>query len=354
MKKKLDYLIVGQGLAGSFLAFQLLQENKSFMIVDKGLSFSSSHIAAGIINPLVLRRYTKTWRAEEFLEYNEGFYDKIHSFLSKKYHFKLPIKKLISSKEEEMFWHQRLKKEDLSDFIEPELKNGEDLISIKKHFKYGNVKQTSWLNISAFLEDFRKYLNSNQLLVEEEFEYTLLKNQQYKAIEFEKIIFCEGSKAKNNPFFPTNAFSLNKGQLMTIKSESLQSKDILKKKVFVLPIKGNEYKIGATYSWKWNQTCDKGNHEVETEKTEQLKDMFNEIFEGEYTIKNIEAGVRPAVKDRRPLIGKHPKKEHIYFFNGMGSKGCFMAPLLSKEFTNYLEKSQELTPDVNIQRYFLS
>lgn len=352
MNKKVDYLIVGQGLAGSFLAFQLLQEKKSFLIIDKGLSFSSSFVAAGVINPLVLRRYTKTWRAKDFLKYNDSFYDSIQSFFSKKYHFKAPIKKLISSEDEEIFWHQRLKKEDLSDFIESELKSGEGLTSIKKHFKYGNVKQTSWLNISEFLIDFRKHLLSEELLLEETFEYENLESHQYKEVEFNKLIFCEGSKAKNNPFFPVDAFSLNKGQLMTIESSALQSKDILKKKVFVLPIAKNKYKVGATYSWKWNQTSDDGNHEVESEKTDQLKEMFAEIYEGEYNITTVEAGVRPAVKDRRPLIGRHPRKKHIYFFNGMGSKGCFMAPLLSKEFVDYLENMVELSSDIDIQRYF--
>lgn len=352
MNKKVDYLIVGQGLAGSFLAFQLHQEQKSFLIIDKGLSFSSSYVAAGIINPLVLRRYTKTWRAEDFLIYNQVFYKKIESFLSKKYHFSLPIQKLISSKDEEIFWNQRLKKEDLSDFIETKLKSGENLTSIKPHFKYGTVKQTSWLNISEFLKDFRKFLLANHLLIEEEFDYDRLETDYYKGINFKKLIFCEGSKAKNNPYFPVNAFSLNKGQLMTIESDDLQSKDILKKKVFVLPTKVNEYKVGATYSWKWDQSSDKGNQKVEAEKTDQLKEMFNEIYEGEYKVTNVEAGVRPAVKDRRPLIGKHPDNGHIFFFNGMGSKGCFMAPLLSKEFVDYLEKSIELSSDVDIRRYF--
>lgn len=352
MDKKVDYLIIGQGLAGSFLAFQLLQQSKSVLVIDEGLQFSSSYIAAGVINPLVLRRYTKSWRAEEFLKYNSSFYDSVEALLNKKYLFSTPIKKLISSPDEENFWKVRLKKEDLSAFMAENLLETNNSALLKGNFKTGLVKQTSWLNISAFLTDFRAYLVKEKLLLDEVFNYDQLKNQSYKNISFNKIIFCEGANALKNPLFPANAFSLNKGQLMTIKSTEMQTEDILKKKVFILPTAKNEYKVGATYSWKWENVSENGSYEVEEEKSAKLKEMLKEMCDVEYTILEENAGVRPAVKDRRPLMGQHPEKNRVFFFNGMGSKGCLMAPLLSKEFVDYLDQKAELNSKVKISRYF--
>ena len=155
MEKELDYLIVGQGLAGTFLAFQLLFAKKRFLVVDEGFENSASYIAAGIINPIVLKRLTITWRAEEFLQYNPSFYKRIESFLGSEYFYEKPLEKLISSSEEEQFWEHRYENSPLSDFIEKDLKNSDKSAYPTQNFKVGSVKQTSWLDIGRLLIDFR-------------------------------------------------------------------------------------------------------------------------------------------------------------------------------------------------------
>lgn len=349
--KKIDYLIIGQGLAGTFLAFQLIEQGFSVMIVDKGHKYSSSYVAAGVINPLVLKRYTVTWRAKEFLNYNTTFYKELDQFLDKQYHFKLPIEKLISSAEEEIFWHHRFKEEDVSYFIDNELKLIDSSIQPSKPFKVGTVKQTSWLNISQLLIDFRSKLVETDSLLEEIFDFKDLKNSTYKSIEFKKIVFCEGANAIHNPFFGNLPFTLNKGQLLTINSEILPKNKMLKKKVFILPTINNEFKIGATYSWKWNSETEELAHQIEPEKTELLQEFLEEITISDYKIIKEEVGIRPSVKDRRPLIGNHKKYKNYFIFNGMGSRGCFMAPLLTKEFIAFAEDNKPLHPEVELNRF---
>ena len=169
MNTKVDFLIVGQGLAGTFLAFQLMQKGKKVIVIDKGLKYSSSRVAAGVINPIVLRRFTITWRAKEFLHYNPSFYDKLDGYLGKQYHFNLPLKKLISSKDEIDFWEHRYHKDDVSDFIHRDLSDVNANIQPAENFKVGLVKQASWLNISDLLFDFRERLKAQSAILEEEF-----------------------------------------------------------------------------------------------------------------------------------------------------------------------------------------
>ena len=351
MKKKVDYLIVGQGLTGTFLAFQLMQKGKSVLVVDKGLKYASSRVAAGVINPIVLKRFTITWRAKEFLKYNPSFYKKLDTYLGNQYHFDLPLKKLISSQEEIDFWEHRYHKKNVSDFIHRELKDAENDILPAKNFKIGTVKQASWLNIGELLPDFRNRLIQNDSLLEEDFDFSSFTNNNYKEIDFETIVFCEGARGKYNPLFKGLPFSLNKGQLMTVKSDQLPSNCLLKKKVFILPAAKGEFKIGATYSWKWDTTSEAAEHQIEDKKTDMLKSYMEEMTTANYTVSKIETGIRPSIKDRRPIIGQHPDKKNIYIFNGMGSRGCFMAPLLVEEFIAHAEDGIALHPEVNLKRY---
>jgi len=57
---QVDFLIVGQGLAGSLLAKELLRRGRTVHVVDDRWKSSSSQVAAGLMTPLTGRRFTLT------------------------------------------------------------------------------------------------------------------------------------------------------------------------------------------------------------------------------------------------------------------------------------------------------
>jgi glycine/D-amino acid oxidase-like deaminating enzyme len=344
MADKVDYLIVGQGIAGTFLSYQLMAANKKIKVIDAGFERSSSWVAAGVINPLVLKRLTITWRADEFLKYNQLFYSGLESFLGKQYYFQSPLFKLIKSEDEKHFWKHRYEKASLEPYLNLQLKETEKSDIFSSNFSLGEVKNCAWLDLKTLMSDYREYLKSNQLLVEKEFDFNALDGNQYESIEFEKLVFCEGAAVVSNPYFRELPFSLNKGELLTIKAKELKVDSILKKKVFILPLGDDNYKVGATYGWKWND------HLPSSEKREQLISFLKEIITVDFEIMDHEAGIRPAVKDRRPLLGKHSNYPY-YIFNGLGSRGAMMAPLLSQELIEFIEKGKKLHPETDINRF---
>lgn len=349
MKDTVDYIIVGQGIAGSILGFQLIKKGYSILVVDKGYKNSSSYVAAGLINPTVLKRITKTWRAEEFSNYNNSFYKTLHEFLNACYYHKTPFSKLISSSEEMDFWKHRFKQDDVSNYIEEKLELAENSEQYNTSFWEGKVKKTGWLNIKPFLADFREFLQKDASILEEKFDFDKLSHHQnsveYKGINAKKIIFCEGAKITDNPYFNYIPMVLNKGELITIKTSDFKSEKILKKKVFVLPIDKDTYKIGATFEWNWQSEnpSEKNKAELETD--------FKKISSSSYNIINHEAGVRPSSRDRRPVIGLHNDYKNFAVFNGLGSRGCLMAPLLSKEFVDFLEEKVEIEKEASLSRF---
>ena len=76
-----DFLLVGQGLCGTLLSWQLFKEGKSFLVIDDGAENSSSKVAAGIINPVTGRRYVHTWMVEELLDFAQLSYKELGDYL---------------------------------------------------------------------------------------------------------------------------------------------------------------------------------------------------------------------------------------------------------------------------------
>src|ERR1043166_3944847 len=78
---QVDYLIIGQGLCGTWLSWCLTKENRSFIVIDKNDPITPSKVSAGIINPVTGRRMVKVWRAEQILSFAHEAYNEIGSLL---------------------------------------------------------------------------------------------------------------------------------------------------------------------------------------------------------------------------------------------------------------------------------
>lgn len=341
----MDYLIIGQGIAGSILAYQLLQKERSVLLIDSGLINSSTYVAAGVMNPLVLKRFTLTWRAQEFIDFNRLFYKEAESFFDEKFFYEVPLYKLIQSEDEKKFWQHRIIKAELEDFMEEELIPAPKTIKPAQDYCLGKVKQTAWLDTKVFLESFRNYLAKHEMLIEDKVDYALIEKNQYKEIEFNKIVFCEGSGAIHNPALEKIPFRRNKGDLITITSNELQTNDMFKKQAFILPVGNKQFKVGATYD------IDFEDEKPSEEKRDELKKQLENITKAKYSLVKHESGIRPAMIDRRPILGKCKNAENQYVFNGLGSRGCFMAPKLATEMVDLMEKGKAIPKTYNIERF---
>lgn len=107
MTKKLNILIVGQGLAGSLLGWRLLKAGHSVLIVDPGLEHTASRTAAGLINPITGKRLVKTEHLEEYLPVAIRLYRQLGEFFGETFwHAKQQVR-LFQSDEECEQWEKR-------------------------------------------------------------------------------------------------------------------------------------------------------------------------------------------------------------------------------------------------------
>jgi len=167
----------------------------------------------------------------------------------------------------------------------------------------------------------------------------------YNDIKAKHIIFAEGYGLHSNPFFNHLPLDGTKGELFIIKAPELNLDVIVNTSVFILPLGNDLFKVGATYNW-----IDKTSSPTEEGKQE-LIDRIKEILTCDFEIISHFAGIRPTVKDRKPLIGTHPLHSRIHILNGLGTRGVLLGPAMAKALFENIELGIPLDPSIDIKRF---
>ena len=343
----IDYLIVGSGLAGISFSELAMQNQKTILVIDNQ-SQSSSLIAGGLYNPVILKRFSEVWQAQQQLKIVDLFYQKLESKLKIKVDFKIPILRKFFSVEEQNNWFAASDIKMLSPFLSLDLVKTK-YPGINSPYDYGEVLQTGYVDTKLLLEAYRKYLLEIKLLLQETFDYQSIQFHddfiEYKQIKAKQIIFAEGFGLHANPYFNYLPLDGTKGELFIIKAPELNLNVIINTSVFIIPLGNDLFKVGATYNWQ-----DKTSLPSEEGKLELLA-RLNEILDCEFEIIDHFAGVRPTVRDRKPLVGTHPKFPRLHILNGLGTRGVMLGPSMAIELFDSIENQKPLDKAIDIKRY---
>ena len=348
MHKEVDYIIVGCGLAGIAFAETCLQNNKTIFVIDNQ-SQTSSTVAAGIYNPVILKRFSGLEDAQLQIDLLNVFYKSIEDKLGIQFDFKIPVLRNFFSIEEQNNWFLASDKPELTNFLSLELVKNK-FSSIDSPYDFGAVLQTGFVDTQILLNNYRDYLLKHDLFAQTTFDYNQLifesENVFYNGIKAKHIVFAEGFGMHSNPFFNNLPLDGTKGEILVIKAPKLDLNAILNTSLYILPLGNNLFKVGATYNWS-----DKTNVPTEEGKQELL-DRLNEIPNCDFEIISHFAGVRPTVKDRKALIGTHYIHKNMHILNGMGTRGVMLAPYLSKILLDNIENGISIHFSINIQRFY--
>ena len=345
---KVDYIVVGLGLAGLAFVEELTNAGKSYLVFEDD-SQTSSLVAGGVYNPVILKRFTPVWNGDEQLKLALPFYQKLEKKFKQQFDIKFNTKKVFKSIEDQNNWFSASDKPLLSKYMNPKISK-ENYHGVLANFGFGELKGTGRIDTHKLVNTYRNHLKEASKICFEKFDYDLIefgeKQIQYKHIETQRIVFCEGFGIKQNPFFNTLPLKEAKGELLTIHAPELNIDFLLKSTVFVLPLGNHYFKVGATFNWK-----DKTSNPTEEGKAE-LIEKLKKVVSVPYTIIDQTAGIRPTVKDRRPLVGLHPKHPRLAVLNGLGTRGVMIAPTVAKSLYNHIEKGAALDIETTIQRFY--
>lgn len=342
-----DYIVVGLGLAGLAFVEELIENNKSFIVFEDD-SQTSSLVAGGVYNPVILKRFTPVWNGHQQLQVAIPFYKNLESKFQEDFDTKFVTRKVFKSIEDENNWFAATDKPMLSNYMNSEIIR-EKVEGIVADFGFGELTGTGRINTQKLVSTYREYLEKENKIRFENFDYSKIalvqKKLSYKDVTTNRIVFCEGFGVKQNPFFNYLPLKEAKGELITIHAPDLKIDFLLKSTLFVLPLGDNNYKVGATFNWK--DKTSKATEEGKKELVEKLK----KVITVPYKIIDQSAGIRPTVKDRRPMVGVHREYPQLAVLNGLGTRGVMIAPTAAKNLFNHLEKGEELDKEIDIKRF---
>jgi glycine/D-amino acid oxidase-like deaminating enzyme len=344
-----DYIIVGQGLAGSAVAMQLLKRGKKILVIDEPSRNNSSRVAAGLFNPITGKNTVKTWMADDLFPCLHQYYREVEKLTGKKFFYPLPIYKPFASVKEQNEWMGLSASEAFQNYIESIFSVSPFGHKLRDPFGGMMLKQCGYLNTQAYMLAVRSLIRSTSFFIDGLFDEADLvlenDNVSYQDFRGEKIIFCQGERGVSNKWFRNLPIRPLKGETLAIKSD--WKKDvILNRGVYMVP--GNhpgECKIGSTYNFNDNSS------EITQAGRQELIEKLEELIRLPYEIVDQDWGVRPTTPDRRPILGSHPDSEKLVIFNGLGTKGVSLAPYFSEVLIHWLEKKGTLHKAVAITRY---
>lgn len=346
-----DFIIVGQGIAGTLLAYFLQKRGKSVLVIDPNEPNTSTKLAAGIINPITGRKFVKSWRMDTLLPAVEQTYRELEQLLQQELFIPRPIIRTLFHHGEENDWLARTGDEGYRPYMADEADIGLYAQTTHPAHAYGEVLQGGQLRMGALAGAYRKKLLQENAIREETFDYSLLKMPEtgrliYQDIEAGQLVFCEGYQGMYNPFFNYLPFRGAKGEVLVVKIPGIQYEKILKHQVFIVPMATPEqYWIGSTYQASLDPRPDPATrHLLEN----RLKEVLNVPFE----VLEHQAAIRPTVKDRRPFLGRHPQWPQLAIFNGLGTKGASLGPYWAEHLADFLTQEAPLDPEVDIEKRF--
>lgn len=332
-----DVAILGQGLAGTALAWQLHLKGRSVLLIDRGDPCSTSRIAAGLMTPITGERLARYPEWQMFQQAAAEFYRCIEYVTGYEFYEESASVRIFDSNEERKLFGKKYAGFGL-----------EDLRICHAHSLPGGV-QAPWggfemldagrLHTDVYLSVSRRWfekrgsyrtadlsLPEDVRIAQRRIEIPVLN------VRCGKLIFCQGFDATSNPWFREVPFDAAKGEILTLKHTNYSDHRVIHAGVWISPGPNGSCCVGATYDRE--QLDQIPTQSGRAELLGRLKRVIPESRS--WQVINQRAAVRPIIQGRQPKLGLHPIDRRLGFFNGLGSRGALLSPWLAGHFAEML------------------
>ncbi|MFW5442809.1 MAG: NAD(P)/FAD-dependent oxidoreductase [Methylococcaceae bacterium] len=343
---EIDYLIIGQGLAGSLLAWELLQRKKKVIIVDNEKE-NASQIAAGLINPVTGMRLVKSSDVDRLLPAATNYYKQLSCYFQQTFYFEKPMLRILRNNKEVVASQKRLQQPEYHNYL-TEIIPTDTLLNAP----FGLIKQnnTGYLLTKPLLASLKNHFIATHAYINAEIKYheiNFTPTLHWKGFRPKQIIFCEGYHASNNPWFSWLPFQLVKGEIITATASQQISNNILNYGHWFIPLNSHQFRTGATFD------RENLNTNITLNAKQTLLNSLNQFYPGlsidQTPVQH--AGIRPTTLDKHPFIGRHPKHPELFIFNGFGAKGSLQIPWYCQCFADNLLNNLPIPHCSDILRY---
>lgn len=350
MSKMVDLILVGQGIAGTTLAWNLVEAGKSFVILDREENVTSSRVAAGLMTPITGKRLVQTRGWQSYWKSAVEFYQRIEQRTNASFFFKKQMLRLFQSEDERALFNK--KQSSLEDGVAI---NDVPVIpeSLRNAELGGFEMQGGQLNVSCYLDASRRYFESidSYRMLDLNFENDIELGSDGVFISKlnligDSVISCQGFQADVPKEFSSVKFNPSKGEILDVTIEGFREDRILHKGFWIAQSADGNYRIGANYNWQdfSTTTSEEGRRWITT--------RLEELLDRRYNVCEHKAAVRPTMHDFQPVVGMHPTIPRMGMFNGLGSKGSLMAPELARILIQHIWHNTPIPSEINLGRWY--
>lgn len=346
-----DYLIVGQGLAGSVFYHTAKANNKTAIVIDRGHEHSASAVAFGILNPLLIKRFVLAWQSDVFYHDAVSFFYKVQSEYGSTFVYPKTVYRPLFTQSDYNLFAECTENRFIKFNLTPQILPPQPSTYSHPHAGFAMINGVYYIDILSFIQAVRENLMSSARIFSETFEanqYTEdTQGVSYKGIRAKYLVLCTGYQSKSDklPFISSRVHPLW-GQKFVIQNYGILPNTLLKTKFFhMLNNDQHTISVGSTYEHREGERAiDKGRDMI-------MEDIYhlNPRWNGKVLARKRAA--RAQSVDRRPVIGRHYQYSRGYVFNGLGSRGLLQSPTLAQRLIDYIEKNRAIDKVVSINRF---
>ncbi len=350
MRSEFDFVIVGQGIAGTSLAWCLRWAGSRFLVVDRQEPVTSSRIAAGLVTPITGQKMIKSWRFDELWTAAISFYDRVQSETKSQFFSRRSMVRLFANEAEASAFQRRRNAGEYLGIVSEPLRHLNETWFDNPMGAF-EMSDGGQLEVSRYLDASRKTFEAENSFHSSDVDVSrdLQINQDgvvvpTLGIRAKTLIFCQGVEAINNPWLCHVQFKPAKGEILTLRIPGLAESRVLHQGVWLAPFGEELFKTGSTYDWKSLDAVptEKGRNEIVSKLTSFLRLPIEVVAH--------EAGIRPIHRNQYPILGRLPAEPRLACFNGLGSKGVLQAPFFANQMACMLIEGRQVDASVDLNR----
>jgi len=347
----IDALIVGQGLAGSLLAWMLIGAGRRVCVIDDGHKGSSSTVAAGLVNPLAGMRFNRRPEMDDWLKASDACYAALDAQFGRPFFHSLPMLRLFRSSDQRRFHARRLEDPASRGLLEAALEPSDCPEPVAAPYGGFIQRRTGFVDMPQLLASIRAWLKDNGALLEHDLAHEQIEvfegGVTAAGIAAQRLLFCDGARLRHNPWFSELPLAPDKGEILNLQVDGWLPRHIINGAHWIVPLPNGELRLGATHE----------HHRLDNEPTragaQELLDGLDAMLPSRFESRLVQhqAGIRPATRDRYPLLGRHPLHPSLWVFNGFGARGALTIPWYAERLCAHLLEGAPLPKEADIRRF---